>query len=165
MSAGRLASAALAFCAFALYGMVRTSKHRARARMLASLCSDVKEMDARISAERMPLVTICERLSRQGESAAMWSQIYIAMANGDAFPYAFAHAEDNIQGTEEREIMRELAASLGSGDAESAVKRLRFAYGRLEELSNKLRNEADRKEKLPETLSILAGIGVALILM
>ena len=166
MSAGRLAAAALVFSTFAMYGVIRTSKHHARVKMLNSLCADMREFGTRLALERMPLPQITARLAADGgECSTIWKTINEGLRDGNTFAAAYARAEELLYGNEEKAIMQELARSIGTSDAQSESQRLEFAYKRLDAVLQNLKARTDKSVRLTSSLSVLGGLAAALLLM
>ena len=165
MSAGKLVSAALVFIAFTLYGAVRTSKQNGRLNLLMDICSDIGEIESRLSITKSPLPDIAEVMAVVGACPKLWGSISEGMRKGYSFRQAYEEADRPCFGTEEAEVLAELARKLGTCNLESECRRLRFTCNKLTTLHGELTKKVQAGAKLNGSLSVLCGLAAALLIL
>ena len=165
MSAARLTGALCAFAACALYGAVRRSAAEERLRRTEGLLSDIRRMGAAIGALRLPLARIASELAEEGSERALWRGVSLGMEQGLSFAEAYKSAPKPRLGAGAEAVMSGLAASVGGGDAASETASVKAAAEELSRLIETERGGCERQGRLMGSLSMLLGLGLALLLL
>ena len=70
-----------------------------------------------------------------------------------------------LAGDEERQIIRDFSAKIGSGGAEDMVKLCAYTASRLRTISERLKKDLPEKRKIYRAVSALAGVSVVIMLI
>ena len=165
MSAARFTGALCAFTACAIYGAVRRSAAEERLRRTEGVLADIRRLGAAIGSLRLPLGRIASQLAEEGSERALWRGMSLAMENGLSFAEAYKSApKPRLCAGADALIMR-LSASLGSGDAASETASVGAAAEELKRLIEAERGGCARQGRLMGSLSMLLGLGLALLIL
>ncbi len=165
MSAARFFAAFAAFAVCALHGAVRRSESSGRLAHTEGLLSDVRRIGPLIGSLRMPLEAVCRRLAEQGEERELWERIAGQMSRGRSFSQACGGASAAKLPPKAGAVLKRLSVSLGGGDAQTAVSAVEQAADELSRIASDERSSAARRSRLEGSLSMLFGLGLALLIL
>lgn len=163
MSAARLALAAGAFAVCAVFGTVRRAEREAGRKRLESVSADISALRVKLADGRLPLGRIASELAASGQNAGYWRGVSEAMARG----LSFGEAAPPVPGldSEADEILRSLFAGLGDGSLRAEEERIERAERGLRALLEKRTRELEKRGGLINSLSLLAGLAAALLIL
>ena len=163
MSAARFFAAFAAFAVCALHGAVRRSESSGRLAHTEGLLSDVRRIGPLIGS--MPLEAVCRRLAEQGEERELWERIAGQMSRGRSFSQACGCASAAKLPPKAGAVLKRLSVSLGGGDAQTAVSAVEQAADELSRIASDERSSAAGRSRLEGSLSMLFGLGLALLIL
>ncbi len=158
-------------CAFAAQHILTKRKALGAVRSLRDL---FREMERMITFQLIPLPDIIHQLLQGGQTSALLFLQPLELAlTGDgplslseAWPIALKAFRDET-GLPEKAyaIAAALGQKLGQMDCETERERLLLAASDLNELLTALETEAEKTEKITQSLGILLGIGIVILLL
>ncbi len=171
----QIAGASIVMVGSSLYGREFSLRFRARPQELRQLASMLRSLRADISYQRLPLQEAFLHASRQGQSGAALSDLFLTASNELAHPGSTAldawhvalqiHAPRMHLVTEDRQILESLGHSIGvSGVAEQAAH-LDAALAQLVDREKDAMEERARYERVYQTLGVLAGVLIVVLLI
>ncbi len=165
MSAARLAAAGLAFAACTMFGAVRRAENSERLRATERMLHDLAELRSLLHTDGLPLMSIAQRLSLSGAEPELWKRVAEGMEEGLSFSAAYEKAPKTELCPGAEETMERLASGLGSLDTDSELRRLTLAEEAMKRICASAREQSERKGKLTGSLSTLAGLAAALLIL
>lgn len=155
----------LAFGACALFGSVRQARGAKAVADLASFRGDLVETENLMRQSRTPLPEIAAKLAESGRCPAFWEAVSRGLAGGLSFREAYSAAPKPELPAGAAEVADGLAAALGTGDLQTESERLTAAAERLAPMLSDLEKSTAEKGKLIRSLSLLAGLAAALLIL
>ena len=165
MSAARFVSALLVLFCCTLFGRVRASSLEARTACERGLLEDIRDLERRMRFLRKPLSEIVSELAETGNAKELW----LGLAKGLSAGLPVSEASKSVLkpdiGAEPLETLEGLLCSLGTGELEEELSRLKLAEERLKKHLEAAETECERKTKLIRRLSALAGAAAAILIL
>lgn len=165
MNGARIVSAALAFTVCAVFGTVRRARMRREAEIASLLAADVCDLERMLRLERRPIAELAGRLAEAGGCREFWRGVAEGIEHGATFGEAYASAPKPEAGKAAAEVLSALAEKQGSGDAEGESVRIKKTANELADIAEQMRKTSAEKGKLTGTLSLLAGLAAALLII
>lgn len=132
---------------------------RRRIRDIDALADFADFVSSEIAVYKTPLPEIFAKcddryLGETGFAGGLGGGVYTAAADSGM-----------LAGDEERQIIRDFSAKIGSGGAEDMVKLCAYTASRLRTISERLKKDLPEKRKIYRAVSALAGVSVVIMLI
>lgn len=163
----------LAFALCSLLGVQRAARLQRRVKLLSALQNDVKRLMIRMEFEKKPLAVIVSDRAR-GELQRLWAAFAEELLHGRDTRTAFLAALDTADaeiagfsslGTEERAMLTEFAAALGSTELDGQRQNTAMLLAGLEPLFEQASDECGTKGRIYRTVGMLSGAAAVILML
>lgn len=143
----------------ALVGMILGESVKNRLRSVSLLIDFIETISVSVSLYKTPLDEIFNGI----KNAELQNCGFTKHLDGGIF-YA-AKKSGLLAADEEVELIRAFDEKIGKGTAEESEKLCSYTISRLKSIEDKLRRELPEKQKVYNTVSVLAGVSAVIILI
>ena len=155
----RFAGAAIIILSSLGIGFILGESVRRRIRDIEALADFADFVSSEIAVYKTPLPEIFAKcgngyLAKSGFASGLDGGVYSAAATAGM-----------LAGDEERQIICDFSAKIGTGGAEDMVKLCAYTAARLRTVSEQLKKDLPEKRKIYRAVSALAGVSVVIMLI
>ncbi|MBQ9949422.1 MAG: stage III sporulation protein AB [Clostridia bacterium] len=166
----RLAAAVLSVILCSVAGHMRAHKSEMRQAAVDEFLNDIRQISMQIEFTSDPICIIIDKISKNSKLRPMWQSFINCLNSGMTCTLAWhdvseSHDLMSVLQDEEKDGLDNFFSTLGQTDKSTEKKNAEYVYKLLGNISERRKTAVQNEKKMYKSIGILAGIGVAIMII